>query len=102
MLWISEMAYKMKDNARMFFIITVVTAMACGFVSLIVSMGNETRDLYRKNPYAITYTPFNEQDQENWKKDIEEIDQQLESVGVKYEKHVHIHYNIHLKKLHLQ
>ncbi|MCM3240144.1 ABC transporter permease [Heyndrickxia oleronia] len=88
MLWISEMAYKMKDNARMFFIITVVTAMACGFVSLIVSMGNETRDLYRKNPYAITYTPFNEQDQENWKKDIEEIDQQLESVGVKYEKHV--------------
>ncbi|OWR30413.1 ABC transporter permease [Saccharibacillus sp. O23] len=54
LLWISELAYKIKDNARVLFLITVVTSVASMSAGFVLSIDRETRSLYTDNPYALT------------------------------------------------
>ncbi|GGO03019.1 ABC transporter permease [Saccharibacillus kuerlensis] len=53
LLWVSELAYKIKDNARILFLITVVTSIASMSVGFVLSINQETRALYADNPYAF-------------------------------------------------
>ncbi|MDQ0417170.1 putative ABC transport system permease protein [Croceifilum oryzae] len=84
MLWISEMAYKIKDNARMFFMITIVTAMASVAIGLVQSFDYVAKSSYKENAFAITFDVSKED--KNWKTDMQKIDQKLESSGIKYDK----------------
>ncbi|TCP70561.1 FtsX-like permease family protein [Baia soyae] len=54
LLWISEMAYKLKDNARMFFIVTVVTVMSCTSAGLILGVQKQSHQEFTKMPFAFT------------------------------------------------
>ncbi|WP_379154753.1 FtsX-like permease family protein [Paenibacillus sp. sgz5001063] len=58
LLWISEMSYKIKDNARMLFMVTVVTSLACMASSLLLSMSQANRTSYMNSPFAIDYTIY--------------------------------------------
>ncbi|TCP61763.1 ABC transporter permease [Baia soyae] len=84
MLWISEMAYKIKDNARMFFMITIVTAMASVAIGLVQSFDYVGKDSYKEVPFAITFNVTKEY--KNWKTDMQKMDQELENSGIKYDK----------------
>ncbi|SDY76272.1 ABC transporter permease [Thermoactinomyces sp. DSM 45892] len=84
MLWISEMAYKIKDNARMFFMITIVTAMASVAIGLVQSFDYVGKDSYKDLPFAITLDATKEY--KNWETDMQKIDQELEHSGIKYDK----------------
>ncbi|MDR9855859.1 ABC transporter permease [Paenibacillus sp. VCA1] len=52
---ISEMGYKLKDNARILFMVTVVTAMACMVSSVLLFMYQTNAATYKNSPYALVY-----------------------------------------------
>lgn len=58
LLWISEFTYKLKDNARMLFMVTVAISIACMSISLVLTTRYENRQLYRNNPFALTYPDY--------------------------------------------
>lgn len=85
LLWLSEMAYKVKDSARIFFIITVVTAMACGFISIVLSGDSQNKREFTHNPFAIQYTSYNTLEP-GWDQDIKTIDQVLAENRIHFKK----------------
>lgn len=85
LLWLSEMAYKIKDSARIFFIITVVTAMACGFLSIVLSGDAQNKREFNNNPFAIQYKSYDTVTP-NWDQDVLRIDQILDRNEIKYDK----------------
>lgn len=82
LIWISEMAYKMKDNARVLFMVTVVTAISCMSVAFVMSINETNKDNYRSNPYAITYTVTDEADAAD---DLTLVNNELKENGVSYQ-----------------
>ncbi|MBE9916550.1 ABC transporter permease [Paenibacillus donghaensis] len=56
LLRISEMSYKLKDNARMLFMVTVATAIACMVSSVLLFLAQTNSTTYKNSPYALIYT----------------------------------------------
>jgi ABC-type antimicrobial peptide transport system permease subunit len=83
LLWVSEMAYKMKDNARMFFMVTIIITMASSAAGLVLSLNQRNQEIFRGNPFPFRYetSPGN-----SWQPGVAKIDQALSEAGVKYEK----------------
>ncbi|MDQ0416817.1 putative ABC transport system permease protein [Croceifilum oryzae] len=99
LLWVSEMSYKLKDNARMFFMVTIVIIMASSAISLVHYMDYETKEAYRENPFAIT---FSDREGKDWASGMKKIDLELEKAGLTYEKviskSIWIHGGLHVIK----
>ncbi|MEK4112181.1 putative ABC transport system permease protein [Paenibacillus sp. DS2363] len=87
LLWISEMSYKMKDNARMLFMVTVVIAIASMSAVVILSLDQENREQFTNNDFAIQYNVFRPTEQ----LDMSAIDSKLEAAGLDYQQ-VYIEY----------
>ncbi|MCP1421590.1 putative ABC transport system permease protein [Paenibacillus xylanexedens] len=81
LLWISEMSYKMKDNARMLFMVTVVIAIASMSAVVILSLDQENREQFTNNDFAIQYNVFRPTEQ----LDMSAIDSKLEAAGLDYQ-----------------
>ncbi|WP_172255632.1 ABC transporter permease [Saccharibacillus deserti] len=62
LLWISELAYKIKDNARILFLITVVTSIASMSTGFVLSINRETQRLYADNPVSFELNVSEEDD----------------------------------------
>ncbi|KWX79281.1 FtsX-like permease family protein [Paenibacillus jilunlii] len=58
LLWISEMSYKIKDNARMLFLVTVVTSLACMAAGFLLSISQANRTSYMNSPFGMIYTIY--------------------------------------------
>ncbi|MDQ0416815.1 putative ABC transport system permease protein [Croceifilum oryzae] len=85
LIWLSEMAYKMKDNARMFFMVTILITMACSFSGIVLAFQQQSAEKFTENPFAFTYNP-SEKAGDKWKAEVGKVDQELDQVGVKFEK----------------
>lgn len=83
LLWVSEMAYKMKDNARMFFLITIVTTMACSAVGMVLSFMDQNKAMYQDQPFAMSFSPNTGSDPTA---DIAHIDETLAKAGIAFQK----------------
>ncbi|WP_449600701.1 FtsX-like permease family protein [Paenibacillus sp. Marseille-Q9583] len=59
LLWISEMSYKIKDNARMLFLVTVVTSIACMASGFLLSINQANTEHYKKTSFAMNYSSYN-------------------------------------------
>ncbi|MEK3776493.1 ABC transporter permease [Paenibacillus sp. FSL K6-4396] len=81
LLWISEMSYKMKDNARMLFMVTVVIAIASMSAVVILSLDQENREQFTNNDFPIQYNVFRPAEQ----LDMSAIDSMLEAAGLDYQ-----------------
>lgn len=81
LLWISEMSYKMKDNARMLFMVTVVIAIASMSAVVILSLDQENREQFTNNDFAIQYNVYTPTDQMN----MSAINSALEAAGLDYQ-----------------
>ncbi|KGE19119.1 FtsX-like permease family protein [Paenibacillus wynnii] len=82
LLWISEMSYKLRDNSRMLFLITVVTAIASMGAGVVLSINQAGREIYFANPFAITKTYYNKKPVTEPNRS--EIIEQLKAAGVDY------------------
>ncbi|NIL29103.1 FtsX-like permease family protein [Bacillus thuringiensis] len=81
LLTISELAYRMKDNATMFFMLAIISAVAFTGIGTCLAMGN--RGLTEMtNPFAFTYVSLGENKQEV--EHIEEIKNQLKDSNISY------------------
>ncbi|TCP67099.1 FtsX-like permease family protein [Baia soyae] len=83
LLWVSEMAYKMKDNARMFFMITIVIAMSCSVIGIVLSLDQQGKRIFKEDPFALTYIAKSKKDSQA---ETTQIDQELKSASVGFEK----------------
>ncbi|MRN51673.1 ABC transporter permease [Paenibacillus monticola] len=81
LLWVSEMSYKLRDNSRMLFLITVVTALASMGAGVVLSINQAGRELYTNNPFAITNTYY---DTSSVEPDRSVIYHELDAAGVDY------------------
>ena len=86
MLWISDLIYRIRDNTRMLFLVTILSAIAFTAITGVYALSSVVKDESLKdNPFALTYTSYSGNDNED--KHIEVIDEMLESFGFKYEKY---------------
>jgi ABC-type antimicrobial peptide transport system permease subunit len=83
LLWVSEMAYKMKDNARMFFLVTIVITMASSAVGIVLTIDQRNKQMFTEQPFPFRY---HSSEGDHWQREVEKIDQELSRAGVKYEK----------------
>lgn len=81
LLWISEMSYKIKDNARMLFLVTVVTSLACMASGFILSINQANVELYKSSPFAIEYSIYKPG---KTPPDLEPIHNKLQNAKVEY------------------
>ncbi|MFD7521809.1 FtsX-like permease family protein [Paenibacillus chitinolyticus] len=81
LLWVSEFSYKLKDNARMLFLVTVVTSVSCMSAGFVLSFEQENRAYYLNNPTAIHYTSY---DPDNSDKELKVINGMLKDAGAAY------------------
>ncbi|GIP23940.1 FtsX-like permease family protein [Paenibacillus sp. J22TS3] len=83
LLWISEMSYKIKDNARMLFMVTVVTALACMSVGIVLAENIQINDKFARNPFAASYSVYKDKDIEN---DLRIYEAEFKKAGISFEK----------------
>ncbi|PFL64924.1 ABC transporter permease [Bacillus cereus] len=81
LLVISELMYRMKDNARTFFIVTIISAVSFTAIGVCTAIGNPELAKH-ETPYAFTYRSDKGNIQE--KAHIEEIKKQLKEYGFSY------------------
>ncbi|PEJ08522.1 FtsX-like permease family protein [Bacillus wiedmannii] len=81
LLVISELMYRMKDNARTFFIVTIISAASFTAIGVCTAIANPELAKH-ETPYAFTYRSDKGNVQE--KAHIEEIKKQLEASGFSY------------------
>lgn len=83
LLWISEMGYKLKDNARMLFMVTVVTSLACMSVGFVLGTQQVIRTAFVNNPFPLVYTQFTLK-ADKLEQDHAEIQRRLQAAGLNY------------------
>lgn len=84
LLWTSEMSYKLKDNARMLFLVTVVVALACMSTGFVLAYEKQIRDVYRDDPFAVKYSSYRDSDPQLVQKEINYIKERFEQAGLAY------------------
>ncbi|MCX7569407.1 ABC transporter permease [Tumebacillus sp. DT12] len=85
LLWVSEMGYKMKDNARMFFLVTMVTAMACSSAGIVLALKKQNELIYTDTRFAMTLAPLGPS-ASDWTSDMAHVDRTLQEEGVDFQK----------------
>jgi putative ABC transport system permease protein len=86
MLWISDLIYRIRDNTRMLFLVTILSAIAFTAITGVYALSSLVKDESLKdNPFALTYTSYSSNDNEQ--QQIKTIDEMLESYGLKYKKY---------------
>ena len=86
LLWISEMSYKIKDNARMLFLVTVVVALASMSTGFVLAMQQSIRSVYLDNPYALSYTYYSNADETKVQDELTLIEKRLQTEGLEYKR----------------
>lgn len=82
LLTISELIYRMKDNAVMFFLVSVISASAFTGIGTTLAIGDPGLSAM-ENPYAYTYSYY-EEEADRGKKDLEIVRQELDKAGFAY------------------
>lgn len=92
LLTLSDLTYRMKDNAIMFFMVATVMAVAFSGIGVCFALGDPVRS-EKENPYAITYYSYSIQESGNSSEHIKMIDERLASEGFAYDKAVVVYRN---------
>ncbi|MCR2043619.1 ABC transporter permease [Anaerosalibacter massiliensis] len=86
LLWISNLSYKIRDNARMLFLVTIASTVAFISVATLYSVKSNQVNITKKNfPFAFSYFSFENNKEE--KQHINHIDELLKEKGFKYKKY---------------
>jgi putative ABC transport system permease protein len=79
---IASLAYRLKDNARMFFMVTIVSTVSICAIGTLASFNTFAEQIKQDYPYAISYIANGEHKTEE--KHIEEIKQALKEKNLDY------------------
>src|SRR5699024_7604268 len=82
MLLFSDLAYRMKDNARAFFMVTIISTVAFSAIGTLVGLNSFlTNGMKESNPYTFEYSQTEED-----KAEIDFIEQTFDQHDIKYNK----------------
>jgi putative ABC transport system permease protein len=84
LLWLSDLAYRMKDNARMLFLVTIVSAVAFTATGTFLYFKQQGRMMLEVNPYPFIYVSSPDNPKAN--ADLARIDRVLAQEQVQAEK----------------
>jgi putative ABC transport system permease protein len=82
MITISSLTYRLKDNARMFFMVTIISTVAFCAVGTLASMNVMNKEYKTNYPAAISYLA--KDNQPIHKKNLEQIEKELKEGNVAY------------------
>lgn len=85
MMTVSNLAYRIKDNARMFFIVTIVSTVAFCAVGTLASMNVINKQFEVDYPAAISYVAKDEQPVQG--QNLQQIETELNEKQLNYEKY---------------
>jgi putative ABC transport system permease protein len=88
---LSDLAYRMKDNARMFFLVCIVSTVAfCAIGTLAALAGSIQETVVKTNPFAFEYQQMsgNKMEQDYLTQHLAMIETALRKGGFPFEKHV--------------
>jgi len=84
MLFLSDLAYRMKDNARTFFMVSILSTVAFSAIGSLVGFKTMTTNvLLNENPFALEYTSYSGPDAQA-KRDVETIRNALQADNIPY------------------
>lgn len=79
MLLFADLSFRMKDNARTFFMVAIISTVAFSAIgSLYGFQSYLTKGIKEVNPYTFTYSPFLDESDEVIEQDMQQIDAILE------------------------
>jgi len=82
MLLLSDLSFRMKDNARTFFMVAVVSTVAFSAIGSLYGFKSLLNDsIKQQNPFSMTYTLF-EEDSQTEQQDVEQINHYLQGQGI--------------------
>ncbi|XID94643.1 FtsX-like permease family protein [Paenibacillaceae bacterium WGS1546] len=86
MLFLSDLAYRMKDNARTFFMVAILSTVAFSAIGSLVGFRTMTNNIVvDENPFAFEYTAY-EGPTEKAQADVARIESALQEEGFAYRK----------------
>lgn len=84
----SDLAYRMKDNARTFFMVAILSTVAFSAIgSLIGFKSMYTNIMKRENPFALEYTSYADNSQKLAARHVDAIEKSLGASGAEYRKY---------------
>ncbi|TXK71894.1 ABC transporter permease [Paenibacillus sp. N3.4] len=87
MLLFADLSFRMKDNARTFFMVAIISTVAFSAIGSLYGFQSLTANLTKsQNPYTLTYTPDKNSSKEKEEKNVTLIDEQLGSKQIETEK----------------
>ncbi|MUG23978.1 FtsX-like permease family protein [Paenibacillus macerans] len=84
LLWISEISYKLKDNAKMLFLVTVVTSIACISVGFVLAVDQDNKQQFLNNKFAFRYDVYQP---ERIDAELATIEQSMQEAGIAFERY---------------
>lgn len=82
-LTISDLVYQLKDNAKMFFMVTIISAVAFTAVGTCMGLGNSSM-AESNSPFAFSYQSYNNNPLE--KEHLKRIESELNNGGFKFKR----------------
>lgn len=74
MVLLSDLSFRMKDNARTFFIVAIISTVAFSAIGTLYGLQSYlTKGVKSANPYTLTYQPWGDDDKEVMDQDFETI-----------------------------
>lgn len=84
MILLSDLSFRMKDNARTFFMVAIISTVAFSAIGTLFGFQTYlTGGMKEANPYTFTYFGDEEQTDEQMEKDIETVNHLLEKRNIK-------------------
>lgn len=86
LLWISDLAFRVRDNSRMLFLVTILSSVAFTAITGVYALSSVVGDeALKDHPFALTYTSYSGHDREG--EHLKTIEAVLASRGLAYEKY---------------
>src|SRR5690625_3490666 len=84
MILFSDLSFRMKDNARTFFMVAIISTVAFSAIGTLFGFQTYlTSGIKEANPYTFTYHDGSDQTEDQMKQDIETVNQSLEQRNIK-------------------
>lgn len=87
MLLFADLAYRMKDNARAFFLVTIISTVAFSAIGALFGLNSYlTKGIIEANPFSYSYNASIDMSEEKIEKDIRLIEETLQEYHLAYKK----------------
>lgn len=84
LLWISEISHKLKDHARMLFLVTVVTSIACISAGFVLAVDQDSKQQFLNNKFAFRYDVYQP---EGIDAGLATIERSMQESGIAFERY---------------